>query len=311
MHGQPKLTNDLSTLFVELTAAVAAKLQALPDKPEESAEATVRALWHKASGSPLSVETASQIDLPSLDKQGQATLKAIISQRLAGAPLAHLTGRQQFMNTELLADARALIPRKETELLGYTALNILESIRPNAAIGLRAIDLCTGSGNLACAMAKLMPELHVTGSDISIEALTCAMENRSFLNLDPQRVNFIASDLFNSFSPIACRQKISMIICNPPYISEAKVVQLADEIIQHEPSQAFNGGPLGLSILTRLVKESAEYLAGQGWVCCEVGLGQGKWLAQRFERTNAYRRVITVPDINGEIRVVAAQRNSY
>ena len=311
MYKPPSLPTESSTLLAELIEAVAAHLQMLPDKPEETAEATVHALWHKASGTSLSLEAACQTTLPNLDKQGQARLKALISQRLAGTPLAYLTGRQQFMNIELLADRRALIPRKETELLGYTALNILDDIRLNDATGLRAIDLCTGSGNLACAMAKHLPELHITGSDISIEALTCAMGNRSFLNLDPQRIGFIASDLLYGFNPSACRQKISMIICNPPYISEAKVSQLDKEIICHEPSQAFNGGPLGLSILTRLVKESAAYLTDHGWICCEVGLGQGKWLAQRFERTRSYQRVITTSDTSGEIRVVAAQRNSH
>ncbi|MCJ8502109.1 N5-glutamine methyltransferase family protein [Desulfatitalea alkaliphila] len=280
----------------------------LPDKPEENAEATVCALWHKAAGNPMSVETASKTALPILDDQRRAVLQTLIKQRLSGIPLAHLTGRQQFMNIELLADARALIPRKETELLGNTALNILHDIGANTDKPLIAIDLCTGAGNLACALATHIPHLQITGSDISIEALTCAKDNRNYLNLDPQRVGFVASDLLQAFNPIYCRQNISMIICNPPYISEAKVTQLADEIIQHEPREAFNGGPLGLSILTRLVKEGANYLSDQGWICCEVGLGQGKWLAQRFERTNQYQQVTTTCDATGEIRVVAAQK---
>ena len=305
----PGLSPARKALLAELVATVAAELHTLPDKPEENAEATVRALWHKAAGRPLCAETASQTALPILDDKSQAELQNLISKRLVGTPLAYLTGRQQFMNIELLADARALIPRKETELLGYTALNLLTEISKKAAEPLHAIDLCTGAGNLACTLAAHIPQIHITGSDISSAALACAMDNRTFLNLNLQRVAFVASDLLNAFNPGVCRQKIAMIICNPPYISGAKVTQLADEIIQHEPREAFNGGPLGLSILTRLVKEGADYLADNGWICCEVGLGQGKWLAQRFERTGNYQRIQTVCDSVGEIRVVTAQRN--
>jgi release factor glutamine methyltransferase len=86
------------------------------------------------------------------------------------------------------------------------------------------------------------------------------------------------------------------------------MAKLPTEIAQHEPREAFNGGPLGVSILSRLVKDGADYLVSGGLICCEVGLGQGRWLAQRFERTNNFQRVKTFSDSAGEIRVVAAQR---
>ena len=263
-----------NSYFTELVAAVAARLQTLPDKPEEDAEATVRALWHKAAGHPLCVEAAVKTALPDLDASGLTLLQTLISRRLAGTPLAHLTGRQQFMQIEFLADARALIPRKETELLGYSALNILNDWHVKVGAPLQAIDLCTGAGNLACALAHHQPRLRVVGSDISLDALACARENSQHLKVH-DRVGFVAGDLLEAFDPSVCRQSIAMIICNPPYISNAKVDTLPEEIIGHEPRAAFAGGPLGVSILNRLVKHGADYLVDGGWICCEVGLGQG------------------------------------
>jgi len=298
----------LESLFYDLVAEITPLLVTLPDKPEEDGEATVRALWHKAAGRALSVERAGQLELSWLGQEARVRLKALIKKRLQGTPLAHLTGRQHFMGIDFIVDARALIPRKETELLGYTALNKIDDILLNDKEHLWVMDLCSGSGNLACALAFHRPELRVIGSDISVPALTCARDNSRMLGLD-DRVRFVAGDLLEAFSAHRCKEDISVIVCNPPYISNAKLDRLPMEIIRHEPREAFAGGPLGLSILNRLVKESATFLAGGGWVCCEVGLGQGAWLTQRFERTQNFQRVETFCDADGNIRVVAAQRN--
>jgi release factor glutamine methyltransferase len=305
-------TNDScmnEALCAELADAVSARLQALPDKPEETPEATVRALWHTAAGMPLSAQRACRERLPVLSEQGSATLYDLIERRLKGTPLAHLTGRQHFMQTELVVYPGALIPRKETELLGYTALNILDDIMQQRVVQPQIIDLCTGSGNLACAIAVHRPEVRVTGSDISIAALNCAMENRRILGLHAH-VAFVAADMLTSFVPEVCRQRTTMIVCNPPYISSAKLANLPGEIILHEPSEAFNGGPIGVSLLNRLVKEGSKYIMEGGWICCEAGRGQGDWLAQRFEKTAQFQQVRRVCDTDGHIRVVAAQRHA-
>ena len=294
--------------FPELVAAISPMLPALPDKPEENAEATVRALWHKAAGLAVSVERACELELPRLDEAGEVRLKALIDKRLQGTPLAHLTGRQRFMGIDFIVDARALIPRKETELLGHTVLHLIDEMVLDGKDHVWIVDLCTGSGNLACALAFHQPRVRVIGSDISIPALTCACDNSRMLGLD-DRVRFVAGDLLEAFCACRCKDDLSMIVCNPPYISNGKLEKLPEEIIGHEPREAFAGGPLGVSILNRLVKDGAAFLAGGGWVCCEVGMGQGAWLAQRFERTRNFQRVETFCDRHGNIRVVAAQRN--
>jgi release factor glutamine methyltransferase len=297
------------TLLTELVTAVARKLRILPDKPEENAEVTVRALWLKAAGSPVSAERARCAQLPALSAQSRDFLHNLIHQRLQGIPLAHLTGRQQFMNTELLVHPGALIPRKETELLGFTALNILDDIRRRVEGPPRVIDLCTGSGNLACALAVHGADLRVVGADISTSAIACARDNRRFLGLD-ERIDFVAADMLNSFVPRVCRERVAMIVCNPPYISNASLGSLPVEIIGHEPREAFDGGPMGVSILNRLVKDGVDYIADGGWICCETGRGQGDWLAKRFSRNREIRQVQTRCDADGSIRVVAAQRGT-
>ena len=308
-NPQSTKSNMSNSYFTELVATVAAQLQTLPDKPEEDAPATVRALWHKAAGRALSAGKAVLQELPQLDLQGMSALQTLIRNRLSGTPLAYLTGRQQFMNTELLVNPGALIPRNETELLGYTALNILEDIaKRSTEKPPLVIDLCTGSGNLACALSVHAPDLRVFGTDICKNALKSALDNQRFLGLD-DRVAFFAGDMLEAFCPKACSQHVSMIVCNPPYISSTKIDKLPKEIIGHEPREAFDGGPLGVSILNRLVKEGANYIANGGWICCEVGQGQGSWLSKRLERTKTFKQVRSFCDANGNIRVVAAQRN--
>lgn len=293
--------------LADLVDAVARVLEPLPDKPEETAEATVRALWHKAAGQALSVQKAGEEELPALAPGQDRVLRELIDMRLAGTPLAYLTGRQQFMGLEFHVESGALIPRKETELLGQTALNLLADARHAAEVGPGIIDLCTGSGNLACALAVHASDVQVVGSDISLEALACARRNRQLLGLDG-RVSFLAGDMLDAFDLAACQRSVAVIVCNPPYITNGKLSHMPEEIIRHEPAAAFDGGPLGVSILTRLVKHGANYLAGGGWVCCEVGLGQGPWLSKRFERTGKFAQVESFCDADGNVRVVAARK---
>ena len=141
-----------SSLFQELRERLSMDQLFLADKPEETLESTLYALWHAAAGQPVSAELAAAMDLPQLQDQQQSILFQLIEQRLSGRPLAHLTSRQHFMNLEMLASPMALIPRKETELLGWTALKLGQLLSEDKK-PITIIDVCTGSGNLALAMA--------------------------------------------------------------------------------------------------------------------------------------------------------------
>src|SRR3989338_7191749 len=135
-------------LYNELRNKIAAELRALPDKPEETPDNTLHALWHTAAGAPKSAELAITADLPELNEQSVSMLHGLVNQRLSGVPLAHLTERQRFMDMEMLAGPQALVPRKETKLLGRTAVSIASQIYTHQGHA-TVIDVCTGSGNLA------------------------------------------------------------------------------------------------------------------------------------------------------------------
>ena len=170
--------------FLNRCAALAPRLQTLPDKPEETVEATLRTLWHLAGGQALSVEAAARVALTPLDATGEARLDALIDQRLAGTPLAHLSGRQHFMGLEMLASKDALIPRAETELLGRGALKVLRELAAAAGPGgVTVLDVCTGSGNLALALAHHEPKARVFAADLSAEAVALAQRNAVHLGL--------------------------------------------------------------------------------------------------------------------------------
>jgi len=298
--------------FAERLALLRSAMQTLPDKPEETPEATLRALWYLAVGRPMSAEVASHLSaeaLPVLDTAQDAQLAALIAQRLTGIPLAHLTGRQTFMGLEMLAGPQALIPRRETELLARAALaHLREMASP------RVIDVCTGSGNLALAMAQGMPTARVWGADLSPEAVALAEANARRLGLS-DRVQWRCGDLLAPFDGGTHHADAAdflghtdLLLCNPPYISSGKLGSMPAEIVQHEPSLAFDGGPFGIRILQRLMKDAPRFLRSGGWLGLEVGLGQGPAVQQWLARTGQFALPQAVLDDHGQVRSLLAQR---
>jgi release factor glutamine methyltransferase len=280
-------------------------LQFLPDKPEETVDSTLRALWLAAAGTPMSAEAASGSDLPALDAQGRETLDALIERRIAGAPLAHITGRQRFLDVEMLAGPEALVPRKETELLARTAIELARDLAAERG-EITTVDVCTGCGNVALAIAKHVPSARVFGADLSEEAVSLAARNAAHLGLG-ERAKFRAGDLLAPFDEAAFLGNVDVLTCNPPYISSAKVGQMAGEISQHEPRLAFDGGPFGVAILMRLLQDAPLFLRPGGWLAFEVGLGQGPAMQKRLVSAGAYKDIRALEDHNGAIRALAAR----
>ena len=293
-------------LFQELLAETAGKLNVLNDKPEETADSTLRALWQAAAGVPMSAEQAAETALPVLDGGTAVTrLRELLAQRLAGIPLAHLTGRQRFMGMELMAGPEALVPRKETELLGCAARAVLQQLS-GAQEALRVIDVCTGAGNLALALAAHEPGVRVYASDLSGEAVALARRNAALMGLG-SRVEFRQGDFLAPFADGQFEHNVDLLVCNPPYISSGKVGAMPTEIIGHEPSLAFDGGPFGVKILQRLLSEAPQFLRPGGWLAFEVGLGQGPAIMDRLRRNPAYADLAAVADASGAIRAVVAR----
>ena len=296
---------NLSQLYQEILIAVSAALTVLPDKPEETPDTTLRALWFAAANQPCSVAQALSRTLPSLDPEAQARLDELIQKRLTGVPLAHLTGRQNFMGLDFLAGPEALVPRQETELLGHTALAKLRT-RLAEDVSATIIDVCTGSGNLAIALAHQEPRCQVFASDLSADAVGLARQNVAHHGLG-HRVDVMEGDLFAPFAGPTFQRQVDLVVCNPPYISSGKINTLPPEIVDFEPHLAFDGGGFGFSLLSRLIQEAPRYLRPSAWLCFEVGRGQGDYLGRSLKRLNAYRQVESICDASGEIRVLAAQ----
>ena len=277
----------------------------LPDKPEETPEGLLCALWHTACGAPVSVERAAPTELPLLDGAAYERLMALLERRKAGVPLAHLTERQSFLGLELVAGPAALIPRKETEILGRAALGKIGCMAKKRG-ELRVVDVCTGSGNLATAYAYYEPLARVYASDLSAEAVTLARRNVEHLKL-AERVAVRLGDLLEPFESPEFVGRCDFLSCNPPYISAAKVKEMHPEISRHEPEAAFNGGVYGVSILMKLVRQAPRFLRPGGWLGFEVGHGQGQGLARQLERNGAFEAVEIYADAAGEIRAILAK----
>lgn len=292
-------------LAARLLAELEAGLRTLPDKPEETTLSALRALWHLAAGERVSAELALTRELPSLSAPQRDALGGLVARRLAGSPLAHLTERQRFMGLEMLAGPGALIPRRETEIVARAGVEVLQRLlteTPSPMI----VDTCTGSGNVAAALATAAPSAHVFASDLSEEAVALAERNMAHLGLS-SRVTLRSGDLLAPFETPEHLGKVDLLTCNPPYISTGRTAEMATEIAAHEPKLAFDGGPLGIRIVQRLIQEAPRLLRRGGWLAFEVGLGQGPSVAKRLTQGGVYEDVRSIADEAGHVRVLVAR----
>lgn len=296
---------DKQEFFNKISTELENKLHFLADKPEETIESSIKALWFKAAGFPISAERAINLSLPDLTEKQISYLYQLIQMRLENTPLAYITGRQNFMGVELLSDKRALIPRKETELLGKKALELSKEIS-DSNNQIYIMDVCCGSGNLGITVAHSNSNCIVYASDISHEAVELTKENINLLNLN-KRVYVKQGDMMSAFEKNEYYEYFDLVICNPPYIISSKVPKMDSEISMNEPMVAFDGGMLGIKIIQKLIHEAPKFLRNRGWLVFEVGLGHGQLITQLCKRTQLYGQIETVLDDSDQIRVILAQ----
>jgi release factor glutamine methyltransferase len=274
--------------------------KAHPDKPEETLESTWKALCFAAAGTPLSAQKAVKEALPTLDSEAEKRLASLIEQRCSGIPLAHITGRQQYMGVEMLASPAALIPRVETEILGSEVVRIAgQLIKERGEIIM--VDVCTGCGNIILGVMSKQPGIKGFGSDLSPEAVELARKNAGFTGFG-DKVEFFQGDLFKPFESERFLGQVDIITCNPPYISTNKAKKMDGEISRHEPLMAFNGGPFGFTVLTGLIKQAVKFLKPDSYLCFEIGLGQGQFVERMVRNSELYREIRTLTDSQGEVR---------
>ena len=289
--------------YDDLLKRLEAGLEALPDKPDETPRATLDCLWATAAGTPLATSEAGTYVKRDLDDTQHEHLRGLVARRLAGEPLAHVTGRQDFMGIVLRTSPAALIPRRETELLTGAALLRLAALERATPM---IVDVCTGSGNVALALAMHAPRARVWGGDLCDHAIDLARSNALFVGRPD--VEFRVGDLTEPFATPEFLGQVDVVTCNPPYISSDKFEAMHPEISGHEPRLAFDGGPFGIYVLMRLLEEAPLLLRRGGWLLFEVGLGQGEPLRKRLAVLPAFSAVESVLDGNGVVKALAACR---
>ncbi|MBL0125351.1 MAG: HemK family protein methyltransferase [Betaproteobacteria bacterium] len=256
MASARSMTPDALALFNCHLNELKSAVEFLPDKPEETPITTLAALWQLAAGNSVSVQRAAVGALPSLDDTQITNLAKFVRARIEGTPLAYLTQRQQFMGLELIVTAEALIPRNETALLGNAALIQVREIVQNQGRA-RVLDICTGSGNVALALASHEPAAHVWAADLSEDAIALARRNLALLDLGT-RVEFRSGDLLTPFDTPEFHTPSIYLSVTPLHIQRQGRWH-GREIIGHEPRLAFDGGPPGIRILLRLAAEAPRF----------------------------------------------------
>ncbi|HEX3409265.1 MAG TPA: peptide chain release factor N(5)-glutamine methyltransferase [Candidatus Binataceae bacterium] len=222
-----------------------------------------------------------------------------IGMRAARRPLAYITGRREFHSIELEVSHEVLIPRPETETVVNAALSWIAE-RPAA----RIVDLCTGSGAIALAIAVNAPQVEVVGTDISADALAIAMRNAARLELT-KRVKFRRADCWTVLDGGEQLGQFDLVVANPPYICESEMTALAPEIRHYEPRIALAGGIDGLTFYRRIATEAGHHLEDGGAAMVEVGEGQAAPVAAIF-RAAGLREITTIDDLARITRVVVA-----
>jgi release factor glutamine methyltransferase len=237
---------------------------------------------------------ASSIVIDKALRERYATLIALRASRM---PLAYIVGRREFYSMKLEVSPEVLIPRPETEVLVTAALGVLAS-RPAA----RVLDIATGSGAIALAIAANAPNVRVTATDVSIPALAIAARNATNHGLDG-RVEFRLADCWDVLDGGDALGRFDLIVANPPYVKNDEIALLAPEIRDFEPHVALAGGPDGLDFYRRIIDGARQHLEPDGTAMVEVGEGQAGDVASFF-RAKSYDNFALLKDFANIQRVI-------
>ncbi len=192
------------------------------------------------------------------------TFQSLIDERVKGKPIQYITGEQEFFGLPFRVTPDVLIPRPETEHLVEAAIARLQNHSAP-----RIVDVGTGSGCIAVALAHAMPHSEIVALDISAAALAVAEQNAR-LNGVAERIQFLQSNLLAA----VVGEGFDAVVSNPPYVALSERASLATEVREFEPALALFAGPTGLEIYQRLIVEANDLLASGGWLLMEIGHGQ-------------------------------------
>ena len=223
-------------------------------------------------------------------KEEEVFVKGIFQQLAAHKPAQYIIGQADFYGMQLKVDERVLIPRPETEEL--VELILAENPETNLSV----LDIGTGSGSIALALAKNRPDWSVTAADISQDALDLAKENAKNQNL---QIFLKKSDCFTEIS-----EKYDIIVSNPPYISREDESEVGLNVLYSEPHLALFADEDGLAIYRRIAEDAKDYLKDGGKIYLEIGYKQGQSVPELFRKHLPDKRVRTLKDQFGQDRMV-------
>jgi release factor glutamine methyltransferase len=250
------------------------------------------------------------MDNPEAPQRLLSRINRLVKRRAAGEPLQYVIGHVDFLGLEIRVGKGVLIPRPETELLVEEAINTVKrnalSVKssekppiPNPQ-SLCFLDLCTGSGCIALALAREFPDAQVYATDVSAKAIKYAGDNADRNAI--RNVTFLKGSLF---TPVEGHMPFDLITANPPYISTSDIAGLQREVREWEPLRALDGGEDGLDFYRKILAKASGYLKEKGWIFFELGFGQSEAVAEIAAHAG-FRNIELIKDFAGINRVLKA-----
>lgn len=227
-----------------------------------------------------------------------AAFRELIKRRLAGEPIAYVVGEKEFWSLPLAVDSRVLVPRPDTEVLVQVALDLARRSEP-----IYIADIGTGSGAIAIALARELPNAQVIASDVSGGALEVAAANAMRHGVD-ERIKLVMGDLMNGLPPTA---QFHLLVANLPYIPAGDIATLSPDV-RHEPRAALDGGPDGLDLVRRLIGDAPSRIIAGGHIVLEHAPDQAQTVAGML--ADEFDDVITRKDLAGRARVTYAKQTA-
>ena len=277
----------------------------LEDKGIESARLSAELLLAQSLGCErIGLYTNFDQEVPELVL---ARFRELVGLRAKHVPVGYLTGKAYFYSLEFKVNPNVLIPRAETELL---VEQVVSMCRTSHFASPNILEIGTGSGCVAVALAKNLPHAVLVATDICATALEVAKENAKIHGLS-ERIEFAQGDLFEALGEEAGEPRsFDFIVSNPPYIAREEMPELQAEVREYEPLVALLAGEDAMVVHKRIVQGAENHLAEGGKLLMEMGYGQGELAKELLEESGYLKEVRTVRDLQGHERVVIGEKKA-